>query len=330
MILHFGEIGGNQVVDLIKNKNKIISGIFISLLSIFIIFILSSCNLFFSSPHGRENLDDPAAQITAFTAVPSSDNSIMTMWNWKDPPSWVYDDRITEIQIQHSILGYPDNFVFFAGERFTDNSIWQYEWKDLIPGVTHYFSIFALATNGDEDDIRYAPIKAKAKLPGVYQTGSFGFTSSVVVDDLNTVVGGTAGVPVRSSSAPNSVLVIELDVPDDIYIISATIETFVTSGGITTTNPLRVYPVNNYWDETSVGGNGYSQLTDNFLDDYAVDDSVSAFIDSAEPTLNNVTEVIQKALLYPPKQIVFKTDIVSDSIVTVFNSTFLDIEYISN
>ena len=116
-----------------------------------------SCNLFLSSPHGRENLDDDAAQITAFTAVPSSDNSVVTMWNWKEPPVWLNDERITEIKIQHSILGYPDNYIFFAGETFTNTSIWQHEWTDLIPGITHYFSLFAKVSDNDKGDFWCAP-----------------------------------------------------------------------------------------------------------------------------------------------------------------------------
>ena len=297
----------------------------------FLLISLGSCNLFFSSPHGRGNLDDDAAQITAFTAVPSSDNSVVTMWNWKDPRPGINDDIITEIQIQHSIFGYPENFVFFAGERFTDNSIWQHEWKDLIPGITHYFSIFALATNGDGDDIRYAPIKAKVKLPGTAKSSVFGFTDSFQVDDGGPVFveSKSIAVSVDNSAGPWSVLVVELDVPDNIYVISATIETGA-AGGIEPGTPLRVFPVTRYWDEDPNSSNGYLQLTDNFKNDYAVDDSVSALIGDVDPTINDVTEVVRKALIFKPKQIVFKFEGSGGTSVDVNNPSFASIEYISN
>jgi len=300
-------------------------------LSIFILLLifLGSCNLFFSSPHGRENLDDEAAQITAFMAVPSSDNSVVTMWNWKEPPPWINDDRITEIQIQHSIFGYPENFVFFAGERFTDNSIWQHEWKDLTPDITHYFSIFALATNGDGDDIRYAPIKAKVKLPGTAKSATFGFLQSLQVDDLGTVINTTAGIFVQNNAAPNSLLVIQLDIPDNVYVTSANIVSGATGGLETSIFQLRVYPVTRYWNDSATGSDGYVQLSDNLRDDYAADDSVSAVISTTALTVNDVTEVIRKALIFQPKEIVFKIDGSGSSNVNVY-STFVNIEYISN
>ena len=118
------------------------------------ILLYSSCNLFFSSPHGRENPNDDAAQITAFTAVPSSDNSVVTMWNWKEPPSWLNEGRITHIKIQHSFFGYPENvsFISMDTKEYTDNTIWQDEWSDLLPGITHYFSLFAMSTDRDNNE----------------------------------------------------------------------------------------------------------------------------------------------------------------------------------
>jgi hypothetical protein len=316
----------NQMNSKIKILVKSSKYMFILIL---IIAGLSSCNLLFSAIRGRENILDEKAQITGFASVPSSDNSVITMWSWIEPPSWFNDDRITEIRIQHSIFGYPDNLDLIFGKTFTDNNIWQHEWEDLTWKGTHYFSLFAKSSD-DGKDIWFAPIHSKVKLPGSMKSEIFGFTQSLKVDNLNTVVNMTAGIAVQSSSAPNSVLVVELNVPDNIIVVSASIETFVTSGGITTTNPLKVFPVMRFWDDSPTGGTGYSQLTNFTQDDYAVDDSLSAYIDSAEPTLNDVTEVIQKALLYPPKQIVFKNDTVTDSNVSVFNSTFLNIEYITD
>ena len=184
--------------------------------------------MFFSSPHGRENLDDEAAQITAFTAVPSSDKSVVTMWNWKDPPGWANDDRITEIQIQHSIFGYPENYIFFAGERFTNNSIWQHEWKNLIPGITHYFSIFALGTNRDGDDIRYAPIKAKVKLPGTSETGKiYSRLQAINIDNASIFTENPVSLNINNSVWA----VVYFDIPDGVYIVNAVLN--VSVGALT-------------------------------------------------------------------------------------------------
>ena len=290
-----------------------------------------SCNLFFSSPHGRENLDDDAAQITAFTAVPSSDNFVVTMLNWKEPPVWLNDERITEIKIQHSILGYPDNYIFFAGETFTNNSIWQYEWTDLIPGITHYFSLFAKVSDNDKGDFWCAPLKAKVKLPGTLKSDVFGFTQSLQVNDPGPpyVEAKTTLITIDNGAGPWSVLVVELDLPEDIYIVSATIETGV-AGSIETTSQLRVFPVTRFWDEDPNSSEGYRQLVEDWRDDYSVDDSVSAVIGIIDPTINDVTEVIRKAVLYQPKQIVFKIDGSGGSSVDVYNTSFLNIDYISN
>ncbi|MCK5197511.1 MAG: hypothetical protein KAR21_04135, partial [Spirochaetales bacterium] len=158
-----------------------------SLLLLTVIY-LNSCNLFFSNPHGRENINDSYAQLTAFTAVPSGDKSIVTMWNWRDALSWTNDDVITEIKIQHSILGYPDNYIFFAGETFTDNNDWQYEWEDLISGITHYFSLFAKASDNDGNDIWYAPLKSKAKLPGTLESSIIYSKDALHIDNAGAEI----------------------------------------------------------------------------------------------------------------------------------------------
>ncbi len=300
---------------------------------IIIAIVISSCNLFFSSPHGRENMDDEAAQITAFTAVPSSDNSVITMWNWKEPPSWANDDRISYIKIQHSIFGYPENvsYIGIDTKDYNDNTIWQDEWPDLLPGITHYFSLFAMSSDHDNNDTWYAPIKAKTTLPGVAKSNYFGFANSFQVDDTGPpyVESKSIGVSVDNSAGPFSVLIVELNVPNGVYVVSATIETGA-AGGIEPGFPIRVFPVTRYWDEDPASSNGHLQLTENWRDDYAVDDSVSALIGDIDPTINDVTEVIRKALIFKPKQIVFKFEGSGVTTVNVSNTMFVNIEYIGN
>ena len=305
-------------------KNSKILKVFIIILLMLIIILINSCNLFFSSPHGRENLDDDAAQITAFTAVPSSDNSVVTMWNWKDPPGWVYDDRITEIQIQHSIFGYPENYIFFAGERFTNNSTWQHEWKDLIPGITHYFSIFALATNGDGDDIRYAPIKAKVKLPGTLKDNILFTIQTYEVDDT----GPPYVTPAVLSTTVNGsfVLVLEILLPEDVFIKQATIDT----AKLTTTGPVRIFPVVRDWDNSGTDYHTWEQLYDNNQHDYAVDESVSMLIDTAGAaniSPIDITDIVRKTAIIGPFEIIFKEEIVPETVTINGMVDFLVIDY---
>ncbi len=297
-------------------------------LIIITLYLFVSCDLFLSVPRGRENINDDAAQITAFTAVPSGDKSVVTMWNWKDAPNWLnLEDRIEEIKIIHSSIGYPEVNFPFAGETFTDNSRWQYEWKDLKPDRTHYFSLFAKDNKGNW----YAPLKVKVKLPGTQQSSVFGFADSLQVEDIGPpYISSTTGpILIQNNAAPYSCLVIKLDIPEDIYVVSATIKTSSTEGIDTSIN-LRVFPVKWFWNEDTNNSECYYQLNDTGRDDYAVDDSVSALIDSTVNTINDVTEVIRKALLYNPEQIVFKVEGSGGAnAIVVTGTSFISINYIA-
>jgi len=284
---------------------------------------LNSCNLFFSSPHGRENLDDEAAQITAFTAVPSGEDSIVTMWNWKDPPSWINDERITDIQIQHSIFGYPENYNPILGEIFNDNTTWQHEWKDLIPGITHYFSLFAKSSDGDGADIWFAPIKAKVKLPGDYIQAVTYSVQSYEVDDTGGISSGVLSTTVDDWT----VFVLELGFPENVFIESA----YIDVGKITTNGPVRVFPVLRDWNKLGPDFHSWEQLWIKDMGDYAVDDNVSLIIDTggaANPSLIDITDVVRKTAIKDPVEIIIKQENFVSQLVTINNMTdFLVINY---
>ncbi|MCK5201974.1 MAG: hypothetical protein KAR21_26655, partial [Spirochaetales bacterium] len=225
-------------------------------LILLIIFFFVSCNLFFSSPHGRENINDPAAQITAFTAVPSSDNSVVTMWNWREALNVSNEDIITEIKIQHSILGYPENYIFFMGETFTDKNAWQHEWKDLIPGITHYFSLFAKSTDYDNNDTWYAPLKAKVTLPGKVAGSKASLTSGWTVDNAFTIAFGIN----MGAVDPSNVIVLEFDIPRDMKIRSAVINPDLALGIRTNSlDSVRIYPLIQPFNEGD-GGIAWPEL----------------------------------------------------------------------
>nr|MDA3940270.1 hypothetical protein [Spirochaetia bacterium] len=256
-----------------------------------------TCNLFFSSPHGRENLDDEAAQITAFTAVPSSDNSVVTMWNWKEPPSWVYDDKITEIQIQHSIFGYPENYIFFANESISDKTQWQEEWTDLIPGITHYFSLFAMVDDGDGGEIWLAPIKAKAKLPGTSEP-SVNYSRSDSVNADNTMAEWLADPDISLEITSSKWAVVFFDFPDGIFVDSAKI--YLSDGGTSATEVTFVpltgfFPSDDMqiWYELDIGS--------------IVNYSNSITFSTIDP-FYDITSVVRAAATNPIKAILIKTN----------------------
>ena len=290
-----------------------------------LVVLISSCNLFFSSPHGRENINDPAAQITAFTAVPSGDNSVVTMWNWKDLPSWLNDERITEIKIQHSILGYPDNYIFFAGQSFTDNNEWQYEWDSLIPGITHYYSLFAKVSDKDKDDYWLAPLKAKAKLPGTYKEAQSYTIQTYEVDDTGPpfVTPGVLSTTVNGSF----VLVLELGFPADVFVDSA----YIDVGMLTTSGAVRIFPIIRDWDKSGNDQHTWDQLWFNDQYDYAVDDSLSMLVDTAgaaNPSPIDITDIVRKTAISGPIEFIFKEDNSTPETVTINNMVdFLVINY---
>ncbi len=292
---------------------------------------ITSCNLFQSLPRGRENPEDIAAQITAFQALGTGPDTIVTSWNWKEPPGWVNDERILEINIQHSVLGYPENYTSFLGESFTEKSVWQFEWKGLDPDLTHYFSLFAKSTDGNGNETWYAPIKIKAVTGGLLQSGVFGFIQSLQVGDSGSpyIQSLTSSINIDNSAGPFAVLVIGLDLPDNIYVTSATIETGST-GGMETTSQIMVFPVTGFWDNNPDSSEGYPMLYDPTRDDYAVDDSISSIISNVNSTVNDVTEVVRKALLFNRKQIVFKIDGSGGSSINVYSTSFVTVEYYQN
>jgi hypothetical protein len=316
---------GVKLVKKMETKINNKSGILAVILLISILIILSSCNLFLSLPRGRENLNDPAAQITAFTAVPSGDKSVVTMWNWRDS-NWISsDERIDEIKIMHSIAGYPDINVPFVGQKYNNNSEWQYEWDSLIGGITHYFSLFAK----DNDGNWYAPMRAKAKLPGDYFSSQLLTIQTLEVESTDPPTVTPAVAPVVTSTTLNGgfVLVLELGIPEGVFVESA----FIDIGKITTTGPVRVSPVLREWDKSGTDFHTWEQLASDWEYYYVVDDKVSLVIDTANaanPSPIDITGIVRKTAISGPSEIIFKQENFTTHTVTINNMVdFLVVNY---
>jgi len=303
---------------------KIIFPIFL-----FAIFFISSCNLFLSLPHGRENVDDSKAQITAFTALPSGDDSIVTMWNWKNSLNVGDEEEIKEIHIQHSIFGYPENYNPILGETFTDSTTWQHEWKDLIPGITHYFSLFSKSSDGDGGDIWFAPIKAKISLTGKVKSTIESLTYSWTVNTSYSVNGGI----LTGSLDTSNVMVIELGLPEDMKIVSAVINPALVYGIETNSvDTFKIYPLTRPFNEVD-GYIAWNQVADNFDTniEYLVNDSAGIITSGTNITLNDfpidITTPVRMALATGSKQLVLRMDTIGITVNNIVWNDFLVIEY---
>ncbi len=111
-----------------------------------------SCDFLLPAPLGRNNPYDVEAQIGRFAAVTADTDSIITAWDWRNPPSGIDDSRIIDkIRIVHSkndppASKYPLNPNNV--QEFTSNSEWQAEWDNLRDDREHHFALYAHEKGG--------------------------------------------------------------------------------------------------------------------------------------------------------------------------------------
>ncbi len=265
-----------------------------------LILLISSCNLFIVSPRARENVNDPGTQIIAFTAAPSGEDSITTMWTWRDIPNWMSkDSMVEEIKIIHSSIGYPEVYNPFAGESFTDKSVWSHEWPDLKKDSTHYFTLFLKIM----DDDWIPSYKIKVSLPGDYSTGNiYSRTESFNIDNA----GGFTGSPGFLDVTNSEWAVVSFDLPDDVYIANADIYISVTALTEITFAPLdgTIPP-----DDMEK----WNRLADNSI----VNEGASATF-TVNKASYNITDVVRAAVIGRNKAVLIRT--ADGSIFTINNN----------
>ncbi len=258
-----------------------------------LIGLLSSCNLFLSNPSLRENPNDDRRQITGFTAGPTGTTSITTVWNWTPPKDWLNsDERIDEIKITHSTLGYQEFNIPFVGQTFIDRTIWQYEWKDLKAGTAHYFSLFVKT----EDGKWHQSYKTKVILPGTIKSSvHISRVDSLNIDDT----GMEEWYP--DSTLENGSLrwsVVFFDLPDDGYVTHATITLFVSGGSI---SDIQFVPLDGYL--TGDGMTKWNSLSNGSI----LRESEQIGFTSNLGTFD-ITKVVRAAVSGPNHAILIKTD----------------------
>lgn len=111
-----------------------------------------SCDYLIPAPLGRNNPFDDEAQIGRFAVAASGPDSVVTVWDWRNPPSGIDKSRIIDkIRIVYSesdppLSKYPinpDNVI-----EFTSNSDFSYEWENLNEDRDHYFALYAHEKGG--------------------------------------------------------------------------------------------------------------------------------------------------------------------------------------
>lgn len=263
--------------------------------AVMLIIFLSGCDLFVADPTIRLNENDSSRQITSFTAVSSGDTSAVTMWNWIPPENWLAsEERIEEIKIIHSTIGYQYFNIPFAGETFTDKTVWKFEWTDLDPDKTHYFSLFLKNEEGNW----FPSYRMKVDLPGEsISSVIFSRIDSLNIDD--TYIQEWLDDPDTTLEiGPLKWAVLAFDIPDDVYIQSAEITLSVTAGSI---SDISFIPVNGFLDGD--GETNWKNLSDgNILRNPDQISYSSAFIKY------DITQVLRSAVATPGKTILIKTD----------------------
>ncbi|MCK5674823.1 MAG: hypothetical protein KAH95_15695, partial [Spirochaetales bacterium] len=124
----------------------------VSLFLIAVAGILISCDYLLPAPLGRDNPYDDEAQIGRFAVAASGPDSVVTVWDWRDPPSGIDKSRIIDkIRIVYGegdppLSKYPinpDNVI-----EYTSNADFSYEWKNLNEDRDHYFALYAHEKGG--------------------------------------------------------------------------------------------------------------------------------------------------------------------------------------
>ena len=261
-----------------------------------VLLFVSACDLFVSPPRLRENPNDSRSQITGFAAGPTGATSITTVWNWVQPKDWLESyERIDEIKIIHSTLGYQELNIPFVRKTFTDKSIWQYEWKDLKADTTHYFSLFAKTEDG-----RWVPsYKIKLTLPGKVESGA----KYTRVNSINIDNGGNVYLYPSTTLVlnPTKWIVLFFDIPKNTFIKSATITLspqLSISGSDYIFAPLdKILPKDN--------NDKWNSLVDNSI----VNKLVEKEFTQNPPIVGtfDITEVVRAAVVGPKQAIVIKT-----------------------
>ncbi len=259
------------------------------------VLLVSACDLFISPPRLRENPNDSRNQITGFAAGSTGATSIKTVWNWVQPKGWLESyERIDEIKIIHSTLGYQEFNIPFVRKTFTDRSIWQYEWKDLKADTTHYFSLFAKTEDG-----RWIPsYKIKVTLPEAVGSGvKYKRVYSINIDN-----GGNVDPYPDTTLDLNTTkwIVLFFDIPKNTFIKSASI---TLSPQLSISGSDYIFaPLNELLpQDDSVK---WTSLVDNSI----VNELVEKEFTQNPPVVGtfDITEVVRAAVVGPQQAIVIK------------------------
>ena len=212
----------------------------------FVLFsgLFVSCDFLLPAPLGRNNPFDDEAQIGQFNGAVAGLDTILTVWDWRNPVSGINDSRIIDkIRIVHKENNPPDTKYPVNPDNvieFDSNLVWQYGWNGLNADREHYFALYAHEKGG----VWLSPKRFDIHLDnnGFEESSNFGFTKLYVDTSADT---NSVFWPSSSEYVTESPLTILFLVFDNLYDSNygIVLDARLTNYTITNTGTVDIVPV---------------------------------------------------------------------------------------
>lgn len=285
-----------------------------------LLLFLSSCDLFFGLPKGRENPADEMAQLTYPRVAAFSPDSVWLSATWKDAMRWMDSDKqIQEALVVWSTDGFllsPSDparlFPAYEEETLSGPGTVSRKVSGLSPGDTVYVSFFGKMERGGW----LQPLMRKATV----SAGSFTqLTSGAFINryrvDKSIPEATTAGTSETISSTLLLALEMQTGIPAEAVIVSAELNLGTAYDGLT----VRVSPITRYWD-----GYDYYHLMDNNLIGYS---SASTETGSATDFYVTVDSAVRAAHNSGTNMLIIDMPYTGETLPLNIGSIALDIYY---
>ncbi len=280
-------------------------------LIVLFVFFISGCTFFFSPLHGRENADDPAAQIYNLMAVQTGQNEVTASFTWRKALfNYDREEEITETVLVYnigealpvrSIPLPPDSGGSVGYER--DEG--RYSYSKTVEGVDEGDTLwFALYPRTDRRWL--APLYESIK---VQDTSSFipqgplvaGVTDAFSGNIFGQVFAVEAGntYPLFNDGSNEDFIILRFDIPKRIMCTEAFL--FLPTG---VGNTARAYPL----IFPHVNGMQSSDVLQLIDESVSASFPLDASVNGAGAGNAEITAVINKAVLYESNTIIIRPD----------------------
>jgi len=312
------------------------AGLFAAVLAL--ILTAAGCSFLLSPLHGRENADDPRAQVYNLFAYQTGEKELTASFGWRRiPGQYDKEEEIDQVALVYSI-GNPLPLMTIpqppgkGGIKTFDYEDDQYSCsetiEDLPKGETVWFALYPHTEDGwlaplyescEVDDIVSLTVEGPDLL--VPERGYFGDTFGALWELQN----GDSYDIFGQDFPPERYIVLTFDLPARAYCTRAWLglNTSVSETGY-------AYPVS-FKHVQNTDGNNLFELVDSSTE------AVFSFnaTDGAGAGMADITEVVNRAILLESDTIVIRgddtvniTSLIFDNDPTLPNSETLEIEYI--